>query len=143
MLKMAGAGLIVIALSCGGFYGYRWYATAPTAPEPDARTVSLEDAKTDFISIAVFKDGKVEGYVSFRAELTLKNADKATEAGYIISDTIHRRLEVFSELFGVEFDPKDAKLIEEPLFAALVDRMGKDEIGSLKLADVAFDKRIQ
>ena len=140
---MAAVGLIVIALTCGGFFGYNWYVNRPVEPVAEAAPAEFEDAKTDFISIAVFEEGSVQGYVSFRAELSVKSADLAPEASYLIADTIHRKLSVFSKIIGKQFKPKDAKLIEEPLLASLQDRLGKDQIASIKLVDIGYDKRIQ
>lgn len=140
MIKIAATGLVVMALTCGVFYGYRWYETA--APEPVAHVAGLEEAKTDFITVAVFKDGAVSGYISFRANITLANTDKIAEAGFIISDAIHRKLPLFASMFKDPINPKDVRLLEEPLLAALTDKLGKDEIGSVKLVDIAFDQRI-
>lgn len=142
MLKLAIAGVISIAISCGGFFGYQWYQNRPPATEESVLVQSMEEAKTDFISIAVFREGKVDGYVTFRAKLMLKDADRMAETGYLIADVIHRKLDTFSEVFGENFRPKDAKLIEEPLLAALTERLGEGEIGSLVLTDIAYDKRI-
>jgi hypothetical protein len=143
MLKLAFTGVISILLSFGGFFGYQWYRNRPPATEESEKAASMEEVKTDFISIAVFKDGKVDGYVTFRAKLLLKDEDRMAEAGYLVADAIHRKLDTFSNLFGDNFRPKDAKLLEEPLLAALSDRLGVGEIGSIVLTDIAYDNRIQ
>ncbi len=143
MIKLAAAGVAIIALTCSGFYGYGLYQSAPDTPADEIQGAGFEETKTDFISIAVFRNGVVKGYLSFRAVLTLKDTDRLAEAGYFIADTIHRKLPVFCQLISDPFDPKDAVELEKPLFAALSDKLGKDAIGSLKLADVAFDKRVE
>lgn len=143
MPKLAIAGLVAVLLSCGSFFGYHWYVNRPAEPEAPANSASFEEIKTDFISIAVFKEGKVDGYITFRANIGLLNAAKIAEAGYVISDAIHRKLPEFSELFSNGFKSKDAALIEEPLLAALSDRLGKENVNSIKLTDLAYDKRVE
>ena len=142
MLKHTAAGVIAILISCGGFFGFNWYRSHSAATEESETSASEPEIKTDFISIAVFKEDKVRGYITFRARLILKNKDRLAEASYVISDTIHRKLANFSDLFSEDFRPKDAKVIEDPLFAALSDRLGTGEITSLELSDIAYDKRI-
>jgi hypothetical protein len=143
MIKLVSTGVLVIALTCGAFHGYQLYISLPNVPASEGEGNSSKEVKTDFISVAVFRGGVVKGYLSFRAVLTLKDTDRLAEAGYFITDTIHRRLPAFCELISDPFDPKDAVELEKPLFAALSDKLGKDMIGSLKLADVAFDKRVE
>lgn len=141
MLKLAIVGSVSILLSCGGYFGYHWNASRPVKNET-AHAAQMELVKTDFISVAVFKRGKVDGYLTFRANIDLKDGNRLAEAGYLISDTIHRRLAIFTELFGDDFKPRDAKLLEAPLFSALSDRLGSGEVGSLTLTDIAYDRRI-
>jgi hypothetical protein len=143
MLKLVIVSALSIVVSCGAFFGYQWYENRPTQEEKIAPSVSMEETKTDFISVAIFKNGKVDGYVTFRAKLMLKDPSRLPEAGYLIADAIHRKLDTFSQLFGEKFELKDTKLIEDPLLSTLIDRLGSSEVASLTLVDIAYDKRIQ
>lgn len=142
MLKLGFIGLMTVAVSCSLFWGYDWYVNQPAKPAAETPLSGFSPVKTDFISVAVFDSQQVVGYVTFRAVVELKNEGLIAEAGYVIADLLHRKLAAFSKVFGGKADRKSFSTFEAPLLEALKSRLGQEDIGSVKLTDFAYDRRL-
>lgn len=101
---------------------------------------TFDEAKTDFISVAVFDGGKVRGYLSFRVAFSISDSTRTAEVGYLASDVAIRKKLSMSEIgsslpaLSLKFEDDIKGQIESKLPASLVE--------GVRLIDFAFDARI-
>lgn len=138
MLRMPIVGFAVILLTSGCFAVYQWQLNRQASPLPETSSVARETVKTDFISIAIFKNGKVGGYFTFRAIIDMVNPDKKIEIEYLISNFIYRNLDILlkknveSEIFELDI---------EKIENSIAESLGEDHIYSFKIVDDIYDRR--
>lgn len=109
-------------------------------PKPDETAASYETVKTEFISVSVFEGGAVKGYLSFRMEVEIAEADRIAEVTYHTSDFMFRRNASYEEL-------KDGRIDNSDKYKVAIENMIKNKFGdklvkSLKITDYSFDLRL-
>lgn len=137
MLLSATAAIAV----CLGYAG-----TGPVAgflgggTENPVPVSSFEDAKTDFISVAIFEGPKVRGYFSFRVAFSISDAARAPEIGYLASDIAIRKKLAVSDIGS---SPKAlSESFESDIKAQIGARIPADLVESVRVIDFGFDARI-
>ena len=143
MLQVAVSGFVAIAAIIAAYSGYGFYVATSAHAVPAETIESGEPAKTDYITIEMFKGGTVIGYLSFRAVLTLGDPAEISVAAYHIADVAHRDLGKLTRLVALPITEGVAPQLRSLLFPALQRRMGTENISALEVVDVAFDRRIQ
>lgn len=142
MLRLVFIAVWVILVTCGALIGAAWMQT-PKPAEAGPTGPSLSTVKTDFIAVSVFRGGKVDGYLSFRAVLSVPDEDRAEEIGWVISDSMNRQLPLLGSLVADPFDPAIGKTLAPLLLADVNKRLGDGTLAKIDLTDVFFDKRVQ
>jgi hypothetical protein len=100
----------------------------------------LEEAKTDFISVAIFEGKKVRGYFSFRVAFSISDAERAPEIGYLASDVAIRKALSVSDI-SMNTNALSEKF-ERAIKAQIEAKMPSDLVEEVKLVDFGFDARI-
>jgi hypothetical protein len=101
---------------------------------------SFEDAKTDFISVAIFDGGKVRGYISFRVAFSISDESRTPEVGYLSSDIAMRQNFPISEI-GTNL-PAISKKFEHDIREQIASRLPANLVENVRVIDLAFDARI-
>lgn len=128
------------AAVCLGYASTGPFAAATSGGSDNPTSVSaFEEAKTDFISVAVFDGEKVRGYLSFRVSFSISDAARAGEVGYLASDVSILNAPSFSAvnsnltLLAKQFENDIKVKIGSALPANLVE--------SVRIIDFAYDVR--
>jgi hypothetical protein len=143
MFQISIAGVLSILAVIGSYCGYDYYLSAASQPEISGEETAKEPAKTDYITIEIFKGGKVAGYLSFRALVSLKDPAAINMASYHIADIIHRKLPMVAPMTADAPADGSTDRLQSLLLPALKTRMGPGNISGLKIVDMAYDQRIQ
>lgn len=122
-------------VGAGKLSGFLNSQTESVSPAP-----AYSEAKTDFISVAVFEGAKVRGYVSFRLDFSVSEAARIPEVGHLASDIAVRRSlsvdDINSEL------PELSKNLEADIRAKIESKLPEGMIKDMKIIDFGFDQRI-
>jgi hypothetical protein len=102
--------------------------------------VVFEDAKTDFISVAVFEGDKVRGYLSFRVAFSISNAERAPEVGYLASNAVMRKKLSIADIEGQL--PAFSRKLESEIKTHVEGKLPAELVNSVRIADFGFDARI-
>jgi hypothetical protein len=101
---------------------------------------SFEEAKSDFISVAVFEGNKVRGYLSFRIAFSISDTDRVPEVGYLASDYAIRSkfslADIRANLPGL------SKKLEREIKSHVEGILPAELVNSVRIADFGFDARI-
>lgn len=107
------------------------------SPKP---VITFEDAKTDFISVAVFEGDKVRGYLSFRVGFSISDAERAPEVGYLASNFAIRKKLSIADIDGQL--PELSKKLEGEIKSHVEGKLPPELVNSVRIADFGFDARV-
>ena len=126
---------------CLGYAGTGYIkAMASAKTESVLPEIFYEDAKTDFISIAVFEGAKVRGYVSFRVAFTISDKARIPEVGYLASDIAVRENLSIPDIGSPHSEL--SKRLEKDIKKQIKGKLPDETVESLKVVDFGFDARV-
>lgn len=141
MLKISSVGLLAILVTSGSIAGYQWHQNKPAEQLQEASTASYETIKTDFVSIAIFDKGKVDGYFTFRAEIGLSDPSRSLEVEYLITNFINVNQSKFPLRSGKNISPNELAFFEKNVIESISPLFKNSQIYKFKMNDIAYDKR--
>lgn len=140
MVKMAAGGLSGIVLSFLFYLIYQYYIFSKVDSNLQNSLLKYSDFKTDFLSIPIFKDNRVIGYLSFKLVIKISDLNKSSNVLYYINNLFYRNLDKFEQYLSSDTHIEDN--IYKIIVPAISKKFGSDSVGEVDILDLAYDKRI-
>lgn len=143
MLRYFIVGFTTIFIAIVLYFLLIFYMNISKNTENKYNKNEVERTKTEIFTIAIFDQGKVNGYISFKAMLGLKDKNLMVSVSYQINDIIYRKLASFTALIDLPISQGLEEKIAGYLLANIQAQMGAETVTAIEVVELEYDRRIQ
>lgn len=144
MLKIAASGIIGVVLACLVFLINNIYISKIGSNENYRTSSDVSQIKSDFISIPVFKNSRVLGYISFKISFNSQAVENSDILISQVVDYIYRNPDfIKSDLDYERQSALSVKIITKNINENLFKGIKEYKTLNFSIVDFAYDKRLR